>query len=261
MSIGEPIGSAFGSLARSARAIDGQAVVAAFAADRELARDTAREWQLCAIHFSREIPFLKDFEHGGDAWRFLKATSFLIYWAESEHIDVDAAELYDIDHAIYAASLSRVAAPDEQQRRHRDLANVIGAAGDVVLRIRTRTSCRSLTKTRTVELAASDATLGSATPLPNRENSVSHSPDFRSVNFCGQEFCFSAMKSRVVQVLFENWQKGAPDTGQDCLIEAAESKRQDSSIAQLFRGDAAWGTMIIPGTTKGTFRISGDPPR
>lgn len=85
-----------------------------------------------------------------------------------------------------------------------------------------------------------------------------HGPDFRSVHWYGKEYTFTAAQAAVVKLLWEAWKNGTPEVGNDYLTSEAdvETKRLD----HLFGAGKhpAWGTMIRPGSTKGTLRLS--PP-
>jgi len=83
-----------------------------------------------------------------------------------------------------------------------------------------------------------------------------HSADFRSVNWFGQEYTFTANQAACIRLLWEAWESGAPEVGGDTLLVEAESDQRRLSVT--FRGHPAWGTMIRPGQTKGSYRLS--PP-
>lgn len=93
---------------------------------------------------------------------------------------------------------------------------------------------------------------GKADPPPAR-----HSPDFRSVHWFGNDYSFTATQAACVGVLWREWEDGTPDVGDATLLEAVDSRT--GRIVDVFRGNGAWGTMIVPGETKGTRRLS--PPK
>jgi len=80
-----------------------------------------------------------------------------------------------------------------------------------------------------------------------------HSPDFRSIRWLGREWPFTEMQARVVKTLWEAWEDGSPDVGTTVLIAAAQS--ESTRVRDLFHGNAAWGTVIVPGGSRGTFRL------
>ena len=100
-----------------------------------------------------------------------------------------------------------------------------------------------------VELAAPPDAPTPATPrAPAR-----HSPDFRSVHWFGVSYSFTALQGAMVRILWEAWEDGTPDVGQERLLEEAGSEA--NRIRDLFRGHPAWGALIGPGESRGAFRL------
>src|SRR5262249_8972013 len=87
-------------------------------------------------------------------------------------------------------------------------------------------------------------------PLPPAR----HSPDFRSVVWFGEYHSFTKGQAAVVSILWLTWVVGVPDVGQETLLEKTEL--ETPRLAKVFAGHAAWGTMIVPGETKGSFRLA-----
>lgn len=87
----------------------------------------------------------------------------------------------------------------------------------------------------------------------NTDSVVEHSSDFRSVRWHGGEYTFSGPQAACVRILWENWEQGTPDVGGETLIEAIDSNA--SRVTDLFKRHEAWGTMIVPGRRKGTYRL------
>jgi hypothetical protein len=83
---------------------------------------------------------------------------------------------------------------------------------------------------------------------------VSHSDDFRSVRWYGNEYAFTTMQAACVQILWQAWQRGAPEMSQARILEDAGSASE--RLRDVFdKGKhGAWGTMIVPGR-KGAFRL------
>lgn len=79
-----------------------------------------------------------------------------------------------------------------------------------------------------------------------------HGRDFRSVLWFGQIYAFSPDQAAAVQLLWEAWENGTPDLAEATIRTEGEF---ESRLAHIFRGHAAWGAMIAPGNTKGTFRL------
>jgi hypothetical protein len=87
-----------------------------------------------------------------------------------------------------------------------------------------------------------------------------HSEDFRSCRWQGVRYSFSPKQSLVVAKLWESYEDGIPDVSQAVLLEAAES--DGNRLRSLFTNGAdkhpAWGSMIVAGSGKGTYRLSLD---
>jgi hypothetical protein len=81
-----------------------------------------------------------------------------------------------------------------------------------------------------------------------------HSRDYRSVHWFGSNYSFTATQAACIQTLWEAWAAGTPEIGQETILDQAgsESKR----LVEIFKGHDAWKTMIVPGSTKGTFKLS-----
>jgi len=91
-------------------------------------------------------------------------------------------------------------------------------------------------------------------PACSSGNDAVHSPDFRSVNWFGEEHTFTPNQAAVIKVLWENWNQGTAEVGDQYLLEAADSS--GNRLDLVFRGHRAWGTMIVGGNTKGTRRLA-----
>lgn len=85
-----------------------------------------------------------------------------------------------------------------------------------------------------------------------------HSVDFASVIWFGTSYAFTGSQARVVALLWRAWLDGVPNLRQETLLDAAGSV--SGRLANLFKGHPAWGTMIVPGAAKGTFRLADPPP-
>lgn len=100
-----------------------------------------------------------------------------------------------------------------------------------------------------------------APPARHADTPPTHSEDFRAVTAGGQTYYFTPAQAAVVGQLWEADENGAPDVGQETLLEKAgvQSKR----LAAIFRTSngsphPAWDRLIVAGTTRGTYRISFD---
>ena len=88
------------------------------------------------------------------------------------------------------------------------------------------------------------------------QSDVKHSTDFRSMLWFGTDYSFTEKQTSVVRLLLENWEAGTPDVGDETLLQEVDHEAPPARLAVLFRGHDAWGTMIVPGGTKGTHRLS-----
>ena len=87
---------------------------------------------------------------------------------------------------------------------------------------------------------------------------IRHSEDYRSVTWYGEQYQFTTKQAMIVQRLWEAMLDESPDMSGASLIEAAES--DCNQLRDLFRTGGktheAWGTMIVAGAKKGTYRLS-----
>jgi len=92
-------------------------------------------------------------------------------------------------------------------------------------------------------------------PPPPPIEGASHSEDFRSVRWCGTEYAFTTMQAACVQVMWQSWERGAPEMSQVIILEDAGSASE--RLRDVFdKGKhTAWGTMIVAGR-KGAFRLA-----
>ena len=88
---------------------------------------------------------------------------------------------------------------------------------------------------------------------------IRYSPGFRSVYWRGRTYAFTETQARAFGVLLRCWLGGVPDVAGDYLLAAIDSDAEN--LCDLFRAHAAWNTVIVPGETRGTRRLEGDPPK
>ena len=88
-------------------------------------------------------------------------------------------------------------------------------------------------------------------PLPPARHSV----DFRSVEWFGTQYSFTVNQAPVVRTLWESWENGTPDVGDETLLSAVDPEAPPARLSTLFRDNPAWGTMIDRGGSKGTHRL------
>jgi hypothetical protein len=89
-----------------------------------------------------------------------------------------------------------------------------------------------------------------------------HSEDFATVYWWGAEYHFTGNQAAAVAKLWEAWANGTPVIRQETATAATESRRLVDVFKCKGRGmHDAWGTMIIPGPLKGTYRLQGPPAK
>ncbi len=80
-----------------------------------------------------------------------------------------------------------------------------------------------------------------------------HGPEFRTLVWPGAgAFAFGTKQAAAVRLLYEGWRSGSPDVADADLLRAADS---DGRLCDLFRGNAAWGKLIVAGLGPQTHRL------
>jgi hypothetical protein len=92
------------------------------------------------------------------------------------------------------------------------------------------------------------------TDASQNHSTFRHSPDYRSVILCGKQFSLTPQQAQVVEILHEAYENGTPEVGQAYLLEQVATP--SSRLRDTFKGSSAWGELIIPGTTQGSFRLN-----
>lgn len=93
-----------------------------------------------------------------------------------------------------------------------------------------------------------------ATETLRRFQPCSPGPGFACVRWFGQLFSFTPNQSRIVEILWSAQSGGTPEVRQERLLDNAgiESGR----LVDVFKDHPAWNTMIVAGSTRGTYRIA-----
>ena len=89
---------------------------------------------------------------------------------------------------------------------------------------------------------------------------AAHSPDFASVVWAGSKYTFTPMQAAVVKALWDAAGEGTPDLFGAYLLVEVESQMRSNHLAPLFQGNPAWGTMIVRGERRGTYRLNVSEP-
>jgi hypothetical protein len=88
-------------------------------------------------------------------------------------------------------------------------------------------------------------------------NQAVHSGDYKSVDWFGKQYQFSAPQAACVQVLWRAWLSGTPIIREEQVLETARVKAR--SLKEVFKsppGQAAWGSLIADGDRRGTVRLA-----
>ena len=80
-------------------------------------------------------------------------------------------------------------------------------------------------------------------PQPAEVPQTSHSDDFRAVVWFGTPYTFTNKQAPCVGCLWSAWEKKWPGVSKADLLRACES--DGTEVKDLFKGHAAWGTMIV----------------
>jgi hypothetical protein len=83
-----------------------------------------------------------------------------------------------------------------------------------------------------------------------------HSDDYRSARWLGTDYTFTATQAACVKVLWQNWEKGTAEVGEDTILEHPQVEAESKRLVDLFKGHPAWKTMIVRGATKGAYRLA-----
>ncbi len=97
----------------------------------------------------------------------------------------------------------------------------------------------------------STATLAGLNPARFR-----HGPDYRECTWNGERFTFTTTQAAIVQVLWEERDKGTLELGQPLLLEKAGAESQQ--LKDVFKNHPAWKKMIVRGSRTGLFKLA-DP--
>jgi hypothetical protein len=89
--------------------------------------------------------------------------------------------------------------------------------------------------------------------LDQIHNQYRHSPDFRSAYWFGVDYRFTSGQSDAIEILWEAWENKTPEVGENYILETIGLDTEH--LKNIFQGHPAWGAMIQPGGTKGSFRL------
>ena len=81
-----------------------------------------------------------------------------------------------------------------------------------------------------------------------------HSPNYRSAILDGIPYTFTTKQAAVVKILHEHWKRRLPELSQQYILTEVESDLL--RLKDLFKGNDAWGILIIKGTHRDTYRLN-----
>ncbi len=93
-------------------------------------------------------------------------------------------------------------------------------------------------------------------PRWNSGPAPAHLSDFRQIywpDVSPQTFTLSETQALVVKQLWDAWQRGEPEVAQADLLRRAGS--ESGKLADLFKGHAAWGTLVRWRGNTGLYRL------
>ena len=97
-------------------------------------------------------------------------------------------------------------------------------------------------------------TVSTVVQTPPIDRLFSHSADYRSVSFRGTQLSFTPRQAQVIEMLHRAFMDGTPDIGKEFILEKLESP--NSRLRDTFKGHEAWGSLIVPGSSRGTYRLN-----
>jgi hypothetical protein len=81
-----------------------------------------------------------------------------------------------------------------------------------------------------------------------------HSADYREVWLKAEKFDLTTNQSRVVELLHQQYLKGAASLSQGYILETLEI--QSKNLSQVFRDSPAWKRLIVPASGRGMYSLN-----
>lgn len=81
-----------------------------------------------------------------------------------------------------------------------------------------------------------------------------HSEDFRSVFLRGREYTLTTQQAQIVEMLYDAHKNKTPDLSDDYILDRLGSP--GSRFRDSFRNSDAWGTLVVSGKRRGTYRLN-----
>ena len=108
-------------------------------------------------------------------------------------------------------------------------------------------------------------TSGAASELEElcRQGQISHSDDFTTINWYGEEFTLTRMQAWCIKLLWEHYERGTPGLSGDTILDRigssgrGKSERNRNLYQNIFkRNKRAWDALITQDKVKGTYRLN-----
>lgn len=165
-------------------------------------------------------------------------------WSEGRDTETLERVIRSLEQATFSRLRDALTKVIESSGRNR-LGAILRAEAEIDRTLKARSSAR---RSRRHRSNAAD----SSTCAPAR-----HSSDYRSVHWFGTDYNFTPTQAPVVTALWAAWENGTPELGHATLFEASGSAMDSSSgrLLDIFRDHPAWMTMIVSGSTKGSYRL------
>ena len=99
----------------------------------------------------------------------------------------------------------------------------------------------------------------SAAPSARRKRSSSgfvHSRDYRSLRYKGRQYTLTSRQAKVVEKLYQAYLNGTPEISQATILE--DLGTPSSRLRDAFKRSGLWGTLVKPGSKRGTVRLDPD---
>jgi hypothetical protein len=92
-------------------------------------------------------------------------------------------------------------------------------------------------------------------PIGGAKANDGHADDFSTATWLGKHYEFNFAQSQAVHLLWEAYEADSPSVNGAVLIENIETG--SDRVSGVFKHHPAWGTMIVPGERRNTWRLRG----
>ena len=85
------------------------------------------------------------------------------------------------------------------------------------------------------------------------DEDFSYSDGFSQIRWRGTEYSLTPLQARAVSLLLDAYEDGLPEIHQNRILERIGSRSK--RLEHLFKKSPLWGTLIVPGSRKGSFQL------